>query len=414
MNRCSRILRMVMACLALALAVALGAGPVLAETCDLNRPRLSPRENRVLHEVYPLLEKGNDREALKLLKPLTAEENPHHQVLFMMGLVQQRLERKKEAEACYRRALAAKPCFHSARYNLAVALAEQKKTLEAAGEMLKVYRDNDKPDPDHLYQAALLYLQSEKGKTALKLLEELTAGPKPKISWLEALAHTYLMLKETAKAEQVAHRILAVKPELERAWRLAAQAAMMQRQYAKAAARLRVAVELKCRGASDWRSLGDLYRASGAPAKAVDCYRLAMGDKPDVKDYDRIAQTWAAAQRPDMALEAAEKAVKLEPSARRWALVGEIHMAEHRYKQAEKAYAQAAQREDKDGRYSLRRGYAAWQTMDLGVARRAFTQALDKAPKKSSTAKQALSALQGIAQAEAALAAERASRKASM
>lgn len=400
--------------ISLGLALAFAAvDPVLAGTCDLQRPRLSPRENTLLHKVYPLLDKGEDAKALSLLKPACAED-PHHQVLFILGLCQQRMGKKKQAEATYRRALVLKPCFHSARYNMAVALAEQNKTLEAAGEMLKVYRDNEKPQPDHLYQAALLYLQSQKSKIALKLLEELCGRPEPKTGWLEALAHTYLALNRPGQAEQTAHRILARHPEKERAWRLAAQAAMMQKKYATAAARLQVALELKSRGPSDWRSLGDLYRASGAPAKAVDCYRRALGDKPEARDYDRIAQTWVGARRPDMALEAAMAAVKIQPNAKRWALVGEIHMAEHRYKQAEKAYAKAAEREDKGGRYSLNRGYAAWQTMDLTVARQAFTQALKKAPEKSSTAKQAQSALQGISQTEAALAAERKAERAAM
>jgi tetratricopeptide (TPR) repeat protein len=377
-----------------------------AEKCDLNSPRLSISASKALHKAQEIMEKGEDAKVRALLAPLV-KEDPHHHVCFMLGLALHRMGKTKEAVKQYRQALKLKPCFTNARYNLAVGLAELKKPMEAAQEMMTAYRQAEKPDPEHLFQAAILYLQAEKPKVSLPLLEQLAARKNPKVSWLEALAHVYLNLKKPKQAEKVARNLLAREPGREPMWRISAQAAMMQENYGCAAARLRIALKLKNRGQSDWRSLGDLYRAAGAPAEAVPCYKKAMGDKPDARDYDRIAQAWLAAHRPKEALKAAQKAIKLKPTAKRRALVGEIYLSERCYKKAREAYAAAAAQHDPQGRYSLMLGYASWNVMDLTRAQKAFSQALKKAPPKSSTARQARSALKNLAQAQVQLEEER-------
>ncbi len=71
-------------------------------------------------------------------------------------------------------------------------------------------------DPDHLYQAALLWLEAEDPKTALPLLQSLAKRPSPQAEWLVALSDTLGKLDkkvETAQAMEEAART-SKRPDL--------------------------------------------------------------------------------------------------------------------------------------------------------------------------------------------------------
>ena len=118
--------------------------------------------------------------------------------------------------------------------------------------------------------------------------------------------------------------LLKKDPEDHGIWRLAAWIYMEQKDYPRAAAALHVAYRLNPPNPGEWKRLGDLYRLSGVPMKAVDAYEKALGPSPGANDLDLLAETYIAANRMEKALAAAERAVRLKPTAKRWARLGDL------------------------------------------------------------------------------------------
>lgn len=385
--------------LVLGLAAPAGpAGPAAAADCPAE-PSMSRSLQQALYQAQQEMEKKKDAQAAQDLARYAAE-NPghaHHQLSFMRGVLAYQAGDKKAAAEHFARAVPLWPCFVPALRNLALVRFEQKQPALAVDLALKAYHLAKPPRPGLLYEAAVFALSAGQTRRALPWLLELAARPQPQEQWLSALLRAHMELKQYPQAQAVLARLLAAHPGQERYWRLAASLASLQEHWPAAAAALEVAHRLQPPEAQGWRQLGDLYRAAGVPKQAARCYERAWG--PQIKEpqqMDTMAQTYLQGSYPAEALAWAQRAAQAQPNAQRWALVGRLLLEAKRYLAAHEAFAQAAALGDPQGRRSLLAGYAAWQAERLDLAQAAFARALEKAPAKSATARDAARALKDL------------------
>ncbi|MCP4577953.1 MAG: tetratricopeptide repeat protein [Deltaproteobacteria bacterium] len=102
---------------------------------------------------------------------------------------------------------------------LADTLKKQKKTGKAA--IVLQNAANRFKDPELQYQAALIHVHAGGARKALPLLKGLTARPKPKVKWFEALSHVYASLSQPTNAAKSMEKAVRLKPDASRKYRAA-------------------------------------------------------------------------------------------------------------------------------------------------------------------------------------------------
>ncbi len=246
------------------------------------------------------------------------------------------------------------------------------------------------------FQVGIFWLKHERPKQALPWLEAVFKDPNPPEGARRAYIRALVLAGKPHQADPLLSALLKKDPEDHGIWRLAAWIYMEQKDYPRAAAALHVAYRLNPPNPGEWKRLGDLYRLSGVPMKAVDAYEKAFGPSPGARDLDLLAETYIAANRMEKALAAAERAVRLKPTAKRWARLGDLCLKCRECRKAKSAFQQAARIDDRGGLMSLKEGYAAWQMQEMSCAKNAFQKALQHAEPKSDTALKASHALAAI------------------
>ena len=94
---------------------------------------------------------------------------------------------------------------------LSNALKAQKKKEDTAEAMERAAGISG--DPKLYYHAAYLWLEANRPKKALKLLEQLAERKRPKVEWLLALANTYVMLDQIKSAAVTMDRVVGLAPK---------------------------------------------------------------------------------------------------------------------------------------------------------------------------------------------------------
>ncbi len=383
----------------LLLALVAWAQAGAAGRCPRSEPPLSPLLHRVLYQAQERMTAKQDAQALKLLQDYARgrSRSLHFRYWFLRGLLEYRLRRLARAEKSFRLALRAYPCFVPTLRNLAVVLLERKRPLEGAPLLERAHALSRPPDPQILFEAAAFYLQGDRPRRALALLEKLCRRPDPPRPWLKALVQTYLALRRFEQARRALERLLGREPGDPVLWRLLAELYLRTKDYPAAAAALEVAYRLEPPSSPPgWRRLAELYQAAGAPLQAARYYRRAWGDKPRPRDLERLAKLYYFANYPRRALELARRLVQRAPSPGGWALLGSIYRRLRRYPEAYRAFYRAARLGDKDGRYSLMAGYCAWRLDRLQDARDAFRLACRNAGRHRRLQRKAQRALESL------------------
>ena len=190
---------------------------VSAEICPKEPIPVTPEQHAILIRAQKEMEKGRDRQALKILSDFSAEhsEKPHPHFLFLKGLIEYRLKNFKNAEMLFEKAIRQDPCFGEAWQNLGIVYQIQKRPVLAAQAMQRAFSLIKPENPDLKYQAALLHVHGGKSGSALPLLEELANHKKPRVEWLLALSHVYTRLSNPAKAALAMERANRLKPDPE-------------------------------------------------------------------------------------------------------------------------------------------------------------------------------------------------------
>ena len=368
-------------------------------------PKLDRAMNQAMYDAFQLMDKKKDQKARQLLERY-AKRHPrekHYRFSYLQGILNYRMKDLARAEKSFTETVTLWPCYITAWRNLAAVHHEMKKPLLAAQAMLKAYQYSKPRNPQLLYQAAAFYLMARKPGKALPLLVKLAKNPKAEKKWLMALVRAHMELKQPAKAVPVVRRLLSREPGNARLWRLLAGLNLELKRHARALNALEVHYRLKPPDEKGLQNLAGLYRFNRVPFKAAETYRESFGKKPTAKQLDTLAGTYLEANRPDLALEPAQKAAKMKPTARRLGRLARLQMHLKKYMQAYDSFMAAAKLADPKGDRSLLAGHCAMRLEKFQLARRAFNQALKKAPPDSGAAKEARKALVSIKEYLAAM-----------
>ena len=310
------------------------------------------------------LKEGKPQKALPILRKLSETANPNPQWRIALASTLDRLDRPEEASAV----------------------------------MKKVDPNAPPLSPEMRLRMAVFWLKHDHPERAVKLLEKLAEDPHAARDCLMAQVEALVRTGKPKSAEIPLKKLLNRYPQDEKIWRLAAWTAIEQTAYGKAAAALEVAFRLAPPKSGDWKRLGNLYRLAGIPRKAAEAYVKEFGERPTADNLDLLAYTYQEAHQMDKALEAAALAAKLNPSAKRFSRLGQLHMARQDCAKGMAAFLKAAQLDDSGGVNSLSVGYAAWKLDRLVCAKTAFQSALQKADSASEAASRAKRALKTIEQ----------------
>jgi predicted Zn-dependent protease len=189
-------------------------------TSDASAPAVAGPNDALLNQANDALEKSDYATAVKLLTELTADtpenaktaKDPH--LLFDLGYADEGLNHSDDAQAAYRRAIAADPNYFEAHLALGLLLAREEKVTEARAE-LKAAIGVPERDPALVAKAlrALAHLDivSEPDKARDELLIALKISPEtPEDSLLAAEAAE--SLADYPGAEAAYRRLLKADP----------------------------------------------------------------------------------------------------------------------------------------------------------------------------------------------------------
>jgi predicted Zn-dependent protease len=101
-----------------------------------------------------------------------------------------------------------KPHWLVALSNTLKALKKKEETARAMEQAAGI-----SGDPDLYYHAAYLWLEANRPKKALLLLEKLAKRKRPQVEWLLALANTYIMLDQIKAAAVTMDRVVRLEPK---------------------------------------------------------------------------------------------------------------------------------------------------------------------------------------------------------
>ena len=324
-------------------------------------------------------------------------------VLFTLANIYSLMDKPARAEPLYRRVLAKDPDFSPAWQNLGSVLFDLKKYQQAGKAFVQAWETSNKEGeekPDFfLHHAAIAYLMAEKPALARPHLEYLVSGAAGEIKqeWVEALFRTYLDLKKNNLAMKLIRKLIHRDSTNQLWWHYLAHLHLKSGKYEKAAEALTIRSYLRKPNKKEKLLLGDLYRMIGIPDKAADAYRhaitLACKDSKKCSSYyEKLAHAYLAAHKPELAIQAIDKAIAKAEKERFFSLKGQILMAADRWQEAFSAFARAAAIDKNDGRNHLLAGYCALQADNHTAARTYLKQAASFTKQK----KQALQLLEHI------------------
>ena len=330
-----------------------------------------------IYETQKLMEEESYREAEKRLH-VYLDKHPdsnHASIFFTLANIYSLQGRATEAEPFYRRALKKDPKFSPAWQNLGSTLFDLKKYVKAGKAFEKAYEtetaengDGNK-SPVLLYHASIAYLVAGKPALARPPLEFLTSWDAGEIKqeWLEALFKTYLDLKKNDLALQLIRKLIHQDSKNPKWWQFLAHLHLQTQKYEEAAEALIIRSYLKRPSREETLLMADLYRIIGTPHKAATAYKDAIGSDKTCGQkicssyYEKLAHSYLAGHKEDLALQALEKAIEIEPAAHLYQLKGQIMMAAEQWQKARLAFDQAAVLDTENGRGHLLAGYCALQ-----------------------------------------------------
>lgn len=350
---------------------------------------------KAVYEAGQAMEAKKYGEAEKILVQYGREhvDAPHYLVEFFLGNALALQSRHAEAVRHYTACTALKADYAPAWQNLGKSAHDQGDHGRAGSALVRAYELTGKKNPDLLFQAAGCFILGKDEKKALPHLEHLASGAagKPKPEWQEVLIKICMDLGQEKKAAQAVQGLLSTSENDPKWWKLLAQIQTRMSDYKNALVAWEVYTSLAAPTPEELVLMGELYAAIGVPAKAAQSYEKALPHKNCATLREKLANAHLAAHQPSEAVEVAEAAVKTQPTAGLWQVLGRALFELGDYGKASNAFEQSTRLNPKDGRAHLMRGYCALRLRDKGMALASLEQAR-KFPASRSQAEQLLRA----------------------
>jgi predicted Zn-dependent protease len=347
--------------------VLVGALAAASAAADEAKPMATvetlPRDAKLaLFEAQQALEEGRSEKAVDILGKYVrdhAKKDDSFLMRYHYASMLVQVDRREEALAEYERVVALEPRYDAGWLGLGETAYGLGRFQRAAEALEKGYRASVEKRPDVLYYASAAQLLGGDAAGAIPVLEDLVSGRhgEPKFEWYRGLVSACLQAEDHARGRK------AVDDMIERfggnadAWYLAFQFAASVSDYHQAAVALTVVGYLRPLTRPEQLQLGDLYAAVEAPAAAAGYYSAATQDTASAGEVERVASAYLASYQSEAALEVLEQGIEDEPTFRLWSLLGDLHVMENRYAQAETAFAECIRMKPDEPRPYLMLGY---------------------------------------------------------
>lgn len=322
-----------------------------------------PRDAKlVLLDAQQQLEAGNSEKAVKILEKYVndhAKKDDSYLMRYQYASMLVQVDKRAEALAQYEKVVALEPRYDAGWLGLgetAYGLGEFKRASEA---LAQGYRVMTEKRPDVLYYSAAAQVLAGDAAGALPVLEELVSGKHgdPKFEWFRGIIGACLQVPNSVVGQKAVDQMLERFGTDPDAWYLAFQFAAGVSDYHQAAVALTVVGYLRPLSRQEQLQLGDLYAAVEAPAAAAGYYSEATQDTASASEIERVASAYLASYQSDEALQILEKGLREHPTFRLWSLLGDLHVMEERYAQAEAAFSECIKMNPNEVRPHLMIGY---------------------------------------------------------
>jgi tetratricopeptide (TPR) repeat protein len=235
----------------------------------------------------------------------------------------------------------------------------------------------DTSEPQLLFKAATAFYRAEdlpKSKDVLYELIQSTDAPDEK--WYKLVIRITYELKDWNGLENDIHNFLKKFPNHSEYWKLLAQAYLEQEEYIKAASVLEIVNTIFSGTQEDWKQLANLYLYIDDPGRAAQILeKRVYGQISNAAECERLARLFFRSLEYEKAITYINMALEKEETAKRYFMKGEFYYRNTEYRKALQAF-QASLRMDPDqGKTHLFLGFAANETGDLTLAKKAFKNA---------------------------------------
>ena len=418
--------RGMVSCLMLGLIALTGPAAPAAEKEPIPAPAVV-----VVNKAEKLLAAGKTREAIDALEAFQAKGRDvsqktadsrgytHYLVDFLLGNGYLTLENPETAVKHFRAAVAKKPDFFEARFNLARALYDLNRPAEAGQAFAAAYETSGNRKADALYYAAVCFMRAEDYPRALKIFDRLLAEHPQELSldWRQTLARLYLAMEDPARAlphiellagqlegksqrewreiliyaylqldmnDKALARVTAFTrddPLEARWWKIQAWLLLQRQDYRRALTSLTAYSYLQAPSGRERELLGDVNLMAGIPLEAVRNYEKQLDAAPDPDLFKKTARGYLRLYDQDRALALIERGLETAPDDQDLlSMKGYLLYEAGRLDEAAAVYERLSTLAPESGDHWMMRGYIAWQQGDIAAARRAFTRAAEFKP----------------------------------
>lgn len=338
----------------------------------------SLRVTRILHQVYPDLEAGRDRQVLTTLEGFINQypQEKHYLLDYYRGNLYASLQQPLDALAAYTGAL--ELCTNNAALwqNHGAVAWDLKRYDVAAESLLRAY--TLQRDDDLFFNATVALLYAGRIQQAVGQFEELIerrADQTPD-QWLETYSGLAFSHDMVARSVQKLEQWKPLFVDRSLYWRLLSMTYLQQKNYQKAVATLKVHVSFAEPAPEDKRLLADLLLQVELPLQAAPLYEDLLRDRPDdIQLYQQLILSYRLGHKPEEALSAIDRALKIKQDRQLVRSRAEVSFYLGKYAEAFDSFAQLAKEEPDNGRALLYQGYSALRMGRKDLARQVLTRA---------------------------------------
>lgn len=342
---------------------------------------------QALFDAQTRYDKGDKQQAEALLRDFI-KKNPqseHYLLRFMLGNILAEKGDGQGAIVQYKHTISLYPSYAAGWLNLGKLYYEGGQYGRAADSLLTGYKLSGEGNRTIQYHGAVCRLLNREYQAAITLLEELSAQPEPQQAWVETLVTAYLENQMAPKALASVNGLLAqgdAKPYL---WKLRGRIMLEFKDYEGALQSLLIYSHGDELSVEESMLVGNLFSVLKSPSAAAQYYLAAIRkskERLNVDQAERLAVTYLAAHEPAKAQAFLGDAVRRDPSARLYLLLGKILYDQGIYYDAAEAFSKSAELDPLDGQTHLLRAYCLIKLEDRAASLAALKQAMKFADSK--------------------------------
>ncbi|MDA9059218.1 tetratricopeptide repeat protein, partial [Planktomarina temperata] len=334
-----------------------------------------------LQTLINLYSQGQLQQALEQATVLLQQFSDSYVLCNIRGVVFKALGQLDASVTAYTRALAIKPDYAEALYNLGIALKELGELEEAIGAYTKALII--KPDNVKAYNNLGIALQ-EQGKLE-EAIEAYNKALSIKSDNAEAYYNLGITLQEQGKLEEAIEaytKAITIKPDYAEAYNNLGITLQRQGKLEEAIEAYTKALNIKPDYTEAYNNLGITLQEQGKLEEAIEAYTKALNIKPDnAESYNNIGVILKGQSKLEAAIEAYTRALNIKPNyAEAYNNLGISLQEQGKLEEAIEAYTKALTIKPNYAEAYNNLGISLQEQGKLEEAIEAYTKALNTQP----------------------------------